>query len=183
MYRAIEWKDYNTIDVILWTFGLFLSVVSILYSILAYHFSSKSTKLLQEHIKKTWLIAETDKFFFNNMKLLKRSCTSTIVHLKEIKEMTYEKYALISSGTRVIHINKESVEIFKSTKFKEIVEYYQQEKEKFDVMFFESIDINKITSFSKEIIPPETIKKLIEYNNSVQIFSSEILKMFTQLTI
>lgn len=51
--RQIVANDYNIIDVILWSFGLALSVISILYSVLAYHFSSKSTRLLQEHIEKT----------------------------------------------------------------------------------------------------------------------------------
>ena len=73
--RQIVANDYNIIDVILWSFGLALSVISILYSVLAYHFSSKSTRLLQEHIEKTWLITESNKLFFENMKILKRACT------------------------------------------------------------------------------------------------------------
>lgn len=179
----IVWKEYNAIDVILWTTGIFLGVVSILFSILAYIFSSKSTKLLQQHIEKTWLITETNKLFFEKMKLLKRSCNNIVFNLKEEKNITYHKYNLISVGSRITHVNKETVEIFEKTKFKEITKYYLAEKDKFDVLFFEILDVNKIISNSNEIIDSNAIEKLIDYHNKLLAFSSQILRMFTELTI
>ena len=181
--RQIVANDYNIIDVILWSFGLALSVISILYSVLAYHFSSKSTRLLQEHIEKTWLITESNKLFFENMKILKRACTTIIFHLKEENNITYHKYNLISAGSRIIHVNKETVQIFQRTKFKGIIDFYLAEKEKFDVHFFNIVDLEKIISNSNEIIDAQAIKELIEYNTRLLHFGSEILRRFTELTI
>ena len=117
------------------------------------------------------------------MKLLKRSCNNIVFNLKEEKNITYHKYNLISVGSRITHVNKETVEIFEKTKFKEITKYYLAEKDKFDVLFFEILDVNKIISNSNEIIDSSAIEKLIEYHNKLLAFSSQILRMFTELTI
>lgn len=179
----VSFNNYNAIDVILWTVGLFLSVVSILFAVLAYLFSSKSTRLLQEHIEKTWLITETNKLFFEKMKHLKRSCNKIIFSLKREPNITYHKYNLISAGSRITHVNKEAVEIFAKTKFQPLITYYLQEKDKFDLMFFEIIEIEKVIANSNDRIPKVAIEQLIDYHNKLLAFGSQVLKMFTNLTI
>lgn len=180
--RNVEFKPYNGTDVILWTIGITLSVVSIVYAILAYHFSSKSNKLLQEHIRKTWLVTETDKIFFKNLKAIKRACTHTISNLSSSTDITFNDYFIFSSGTRINHISKDTIELFKKTKFSEIVEEYLIGKETCDKFFFEVMDIRKLSSRSKETMSEKTIEDMIEYNSKVIDFCSNILRKYTDIT-
>lgn len=176
-------NGYKVEDIILWTFGLFLSVISIIFSILSYHFSNKSTKLITRLMETTWVTSETDKFFFVNMKNIKLKNNQALLLLKSGDEISYEQYVFAALGSRIIHINKETIDLLLKTKYKEIMNVYSEEKKICDQMFFQAVDIQKITSSSKDIITPEEKEKLINYHESVAKFVSYILGEYTKLTI
>ncbi len=176
-------NGYKVEDIILWTAGLFLSVVSIIFSILSYYFANKSTKLITELIEKTWVISESDKFLFINMKTIKHNNNNALVLLNSTDNITYEDYVSASIGSRTIHINKETVNFLMNTKYKYIIIDYLAEKKICDDMFFEATNLEKITASSKEIIPDFEIEKLIKYHKRVSKFVSNILREYTALTV
>lgn len=176
-------NGYKVEDIVLWTIGIFLAVVSVIFSVLSYHFSNKSTKLITELMEKTWVISETDKFLFVNMKKIKNNNNNALILLKSMKTISYEEYVSVSVGSRIIHINKETINVLENTKYKNIIEIYLKEKKICDDMFFEAVSIEKITSSSKDIMNDDEIKKLIEYHSAVSKFASKILKEYTLLTL
>ena len=50
-------------------------------------------------------------------------------------------------------------------------------------MFFEIIEIEKVIANSNDRIPKVAIEQLIDYHNKLLAFGSQVLKMFTNLTI
>ncbi|MGL5617631.1 MAG: hypothetical protein ACRCWU_01075 [Metamycoplasmataceae bacterium] len=181
--RVITLNGYRLEDIILWTFGLLLSVISVIFSVLSYYFANKSTKLITDLMEKTWVTSETDKFFFVNMKDIKHNNNRALMLLNSDAKITYEDYVASSLGTRIIHINWETINSLLKTKFREIITTYIQDKKKCDEMFFKAVPIEKITSSSKEIIPEKEIQKLIHYHESIAKFVSYILSEYTKLTM
>ncbi|MDK2819628.1 MAG: hypothetical protein KFW07_02205 [Mycoplasmataceae bacterium] len=180
---ALTVNGYKIEDIILWTVGLFLSVISIIFSVLSYHFSNKSAKLMTELMEKTWVTSETDKFFFVNMKTIKHQNNNALILLNSKNEISYQDYVSHSLGTRIIHINKETIDFLLKTKYEEIINTYIVEKQICDDMFFEAVELSKITSASKEIIPYIEREKLKKYHNRIGKFVSHILSEYTKLTI
>lgn len=180
---SITVNGYKIEDIILWTVGLFLAVVSVIFSVLSYHFSNKSTKLITNLMEKTWVTSETDKFFFVNMKNIKHQNNKALLLLKSGKEISYEDYVASSWGSRIIHINKETIDLLLKTKYKDIITTYSREKKICDDMFFKAVEIDKITSSSKEIMKEKEKENLINYHESISKFVSYILGEYTKLTI
>ncbi len=176
-------NGYKIEDIILWTIGIFLAVISIIFSILSYYFSNKSTKLMTELMQKTWVTSETDKFFFVNMKNVKHKNNKALSLLKSNTEISYEQYVSASLGSRIVHINKETIDFLMKTKYRDIMIKYSEDKKKCDNMFFNAIRIEKITSLSTNIIPNNEITKLIAYHQNISNFVSYILSEYTKLTI
>ncbi len=176
-------NGYKVEDIILWTFGLFLGAVSLVFSILSYYFANKSTKLITELMEKTWVTSETDKYFFVNMKSIKHQNNKALMLLNSGQEISYETYVSNSIGSRIIHINKETIDLLTKTKYKNIIMTYVREKKNCDKKFFESVKIENITSSSKKLIPAREIVNLIEYHEMISSFVSHILKEYTELTI
>ncbi|MGL6124977.1 MAG: hypothetical protein ACRC1F_00595 [Metamycoplasmataceae bacterium] len=180
---SITVNGYKLEDIILWTIGLFLAVFSVFFSILSYHFSNKSTKLITNLMEKTWVTSETDKFFFVNMKNIKHNNNKALLLLKSGNEVTYEQYVFDSLGSRIIHINKETIDLLLKTKYKDIIHTYLKEKKTCDDMFFEAVEIEKITSSSKEVMSEIERQNLVNYHESVAKFASYILGEYTKLTV
>lgn len=176
-------NGYKIEDILLWTVGLFLSVVSVIFSVLSYHFSNKSSKLMTELMEKTWVTSETDKFFFVNMKTIKHQNNNALLILNSKNEISYQDYVTHSVGTRIIHINKETIDFLLKTKYEKIINTYIVEKQICDDMFFKAVKLEKITSASKEIIPDIEREKLSEYHKRIGKFVSHILSEYTKLTI
>ncbi len=176
-------NGYKVEDIVLWTVGIFLAVISIIFSALSYYFSNKSTKLMTELMQITWVTSETDKFFFVNMKNVKHKNNKALFLLRSQTEISYEQYVSNSLGSRIVHINKETIDFLMKTKYKDIMSKYSEDKKICDDMFFNAVKIDKITSLSTDIIPNNEIAKLIEYHKSIANFVSYILSEYTKLTI
>ncbi|MGL5732613.1 MAG: hypothetical protein ACRCXE_00910 [Metamycoplasmataceae bacterium] len=183
LQRVITVNGYRLEDIILWTFGLLLSVISVVFSVLSYYFANKSTKLITDLMEKTWVTSETDKFFFVNMKDIKHNNNRALMLLNSDAKISYEDYVAGSLGTRIIHINWETINSLLKTKFRDIITTYIQDKKKCDEMFFKAVPIEKITSLSKEMIPEKERQKLIQYHESIAKFVSYILSEYTKLTM
>jgi hypothetical protein len=127
--------------------------------------------------------SETDKFFFVNMKGIKHQNNKALLLLNSGKEVSYETYVSSSLGSRIIHINKETIDLLMQTKYKKLITDYIREKKICDNKFFTAVKIEDITSSSKKIIPEKEMKNLIEYHDMISSFVSHILKEYTELTI
>lgn len=176
-------NGYKIEDIILWTIGIFLAVISVIFSVLSYHFSNKSTKLITELMEKTWIITEADKILFINMKKIKNSSNAALVLLKSLKPITYEEYVSASVGSRIMHINKETLVFFNNTKYSDIIKTYLNEKKVCDDLFFNAVPIEKITSLSQDVMDEKERSKLISYHNTIGKFVTNILKEYTLLTL
>ncbi|MGL5205155.1 MAG: hypothetical protein ACRC9F_00610 [Metamycoplasmataceae bacterium] len=181
--RVITVNGYRLEDILLWTFGLLLSVISVVFSVLSYYYANKSTKLITNLMEKTWVTSETDKFFFVNMKEIKHNNNRALMLLNSGVNISYEDYVSSSLGTRIIHINWETIDFLLKTKFKDIITTYIKDKKICDEMFFKAVPIEKITSSSKEIISEKERQKLIIYHESISKFVSYILSEYTKLTM
>ncbi|MGL4252226.1 MAG: hypothetical protein ACRDCJ_00145 [Metamycoplasmataceae bacterium] len=181
--KVITVNGYRLEDIILWTFGLLLAVISVVFSVLSYYFANKSTKLITDLMEKTWVTSEADKFFFVNMKDIKHNNNRALLLLNSDAKISYEDYVASSLGTRIIHINWETINSLLKTKFKDIITNYIQEKKKCDEMFFDAVSLEKITSSSKEMIPEKERQKLISYHESIAKFVSHILGEYTKITM
>jgi hypothetical protein len=117
------------------------------------------------------------------MKSIKHHNNKALLLLNSGKEVTYESYVSNSLGSRIIHINKETIDLLMQTKYKHLIVNYIAEKKVCDDKFFAAVKIEKITSSSKEIIPAEEKQNLIEYHDMISTFVSHILKQYTELTI
>lgn len=174
--------DYKITDICLWTFSFFIALFSLIYSILSYYFSSKSTNLIKDHIERTWIITEANRLFFSNMNELKKANSIAIRFLRSTsEEKSYYKYNLSSLGTRIKFINSEFITIFKTTKYSELIEYYEQQRKNFDKSFLTYVDVKKIMDSSQSIMDQKSISKLIAHHKDVTKWANEIIKKFIEL--
>ena len=117
------------------------------------------------------------------MKNVKHKNNKALSLLKSNTEISYEQYVSASLGSRIVHINKETIDFLMKTKYRDIMIKYSEDKKKCDNMFFNAIRIEKITSLSTNIIPNNEITKLIAYHQNISNFVSYILSEYTKLTI
>ncbi|MGL5520023.1 MAG: hypothetical protein ACRDBR_01175 [Metamycoplasmataceae bacterium] len=174
---------YQTEDIVLWTISLTLSVFSITFSILAYHFSSKSAKLISDNIEKTWIISEARKIFFKNIKELRKSTVHTISFLAKNKNITYKEYISNSENTRIELISPETISVLQKSKFNELIKYYEEKRNQFDESFKQSLNIQKIIEYSNDKLTSEEIEKAISYHRQVLKFTLKVLEDYATITI
>ncbi|MGL4343407.1 MAG: hypothetical protein ACRCRZ_02500 [Metamycoplasmataceae bacterium] len=176
-------NDYKIVDIILWTSSLAIAVFSLIYSILSYHFSNKSTNLIKEHLEKTWVLSEANKLFFKNMVQLKKTNSFIIKFLKNTEELTYAKYNFNSTGTRLELIHFETLDLFRTTRFKDITNIYEETRINFDLDFKRAVDIEKIIANENLVMLENERKKLIQYHENLIFFINKILKIYAELNV
>ncbi|MGL5522250.1 MAG: hypothetical protein ACRDAW_03195 [Metamycoplasmataceae bacterium] len=174
---------YQTEDIVLWTISLTLSVFSITFSLLAYHFSSKSAKLISDNIEKTWIISEARKIFFKNIKELRRSTIHTISFLTKHQDISYKEYISNSENTRIELVSPETINVLQKSKFNDLIKYYEENRNKYDNDFKSILDIQKIIEYSKDKLTLEEIEKITSYHRQVLKFTLKVLEDYATITI
>ncbi|MGL5357894.1 MAG: hypothetical protein ACRDA7_01050 [Metamycoplasmataceae bacterium] len=174
---------YQTEDIVLWTISLTLSVFSITFSLLAYHFSSKSAKLISDNIEKNWIISEARKIFFKNIKDLRKSTVHTISFLTKNEDISYKEYISNSENTRIELVSPETINVLQKSKFNDLIKYYEEKRNQFDEDFKSILDVQKIIQYSKDKLTLEEIEKITYYHRQVLKFTLKVLEDYATITI
>ncbi|MGL4183570.1 MAG: hypothetical protein ACRCRP_00350 [Metamycoplasmataceae bacterium] len=174
---------YQIEDIVLWTISLTLSVFSITFSILAYYFSSKSAKLISDNIEKNWIISEAGKIFFKNIKEIRKGNVHIISFLTKNENITYKEYISNSENTRIELVSPETINILQKSKFNELIKYYEEKRNKFDINFKNILDVQKIIQYSNDKLTPKEIEEITSYHRKVLKFTLKVLEDYATITI
>lgn len=139
--------------------------------------------MLKDHIKKTWVISEASRLFFINMKDLKKCNAEIIKVLSNNENITYNKYNILATGTRIEFINKETYRLLHETSFKLLLTHYEEKRKEYDKNFRKSIAINKIIEHSTDFLTIEEKNALVLHHKEIIKFSNKILKEFVKLNM
>ncbi|TCG10488.1 hypothetical protein [Mycoplasma todarodis] len=158
-------------DIILWSVSITLSVFSIIFAGWAAYSSSKANTRLRDTISAEWVVNETAKLFFDQIKELQKHNAKAITKLEG--EVTYKTYATYSAHTRFKIIPKVSQKVLLKTDYSELTKKYIELKKLLDQQFIEQVDLKMLSSQAH--IPASVKKQLIKYHKTIAAYTREIL--------
>lgn len=171
----------ETRDIILWSVSITLAVFGILFGVLAFWFSSKTSKQIKELISMSWITEESSRYFYDDLKEIIINNKKVLRALKS-PNISYQKYASISLPTRMKPIAKRISEILYESEFKDITTMYIQTKKQLDESFKKTIQDISILSSEKKINITNR-KSLTHYHNELSNLVTLIVKGYSDLAV
>ncbi|CAM9098654.1 hypothetical protein MYMA111404_00505 [Mycoplasma marinum] len=161
-------------DIILWAVSLTLSLFSIIFAGWAAYSSSKANTRLRDTISAEWVVNETSKLFFDQMKEIQHN-NNIALHKLE-RELTYKEYASYSAHTRLKIISQASQKILLKSTYANLTKKYIELKQILDKQFIEHLDLKMLKSSTK--IPSSVKQILIKYHNTIAAYTKEIISSY-----
>ncbi|AAT27811.1 hypothetical protein [[Mycoplasma] mobile] len=168
------------VEVFLWTISIIFGIVSIAFAFIASFYSSRASRDVKQLIKNQWISEHTNQIFFIKLKEIDILTSKLIFKLKKNNDITYFDYSSTSSGCRLHPISQEITKFLNETKFKELMNFYKEEKDLLDKEFFDIVEIEDINKTEK--IPSLKIQELINYHLKAKDKIREIIKQYTLIS-
>lgn len=168
-------------DILLWTFSLTLGVLGIIFGFMAQRNSSKANAKIKELISSSWVLDESQKIFFDNIKSVSMSNKACIDLLQPEKDITFQRYATHAAQGRLIPISNQIMEIIKDTEFRDIAQTYVHTKRALDEMFVKTVGGDFSILSSDKVISKKMKKDLVKYHHLVVENATAIIKTYNHI--
>lgn len=169
----------KTADIILWTFSLILSVLGIVFGIIASISSTRANKKIESLINTSFIADETQKYFFNQMKAIIVSNKKINTYLDSPKA-SYTGYSSHSTETRFSPLPQKTRSVLLTSEYAHIAEQYKSSRLFLEEEFKKLFDDISILSEKKKI-DQKTKKSLTDYHKKVIAEASRLLSMYVQI--
>ena len=168
---SLEW------NITLWTLSLILAISGIIFGIIASINSSHANKSIKDLITTKGVEDSARRFFFDNLKLTITANRKSIKYLQAGKT-SYIDYSIVNTPSRMNFIDSETVALLKESDYANLINSFEDTKERLEKMFAKTIGGLKKLS-SNEIMTAAVRKKLVEYHSLVITASTDIVREFT----
>ncbi len=144
-----SWGDYNNIDIVLWTMGLFLSAFSVAFGMIAAIQSSKSSNELKDITKKMHIMDTLRTDLYTNVINIIKINDDIIERLENAFYQCYKNYRLDSRNTRLSILTAEVVKESSKNEYAKLINMYLETKTWSDENFMHLFPIELIRSDKK----------------------------------
>lgn len=162
-----------------WIPAYILSIVSIIYSVIAANSSTKANRKLEEIIQASWLTSEAHNYFYEQTNKLFNENKKLIDETFK-KPITYIDYSHMASQTRMLPMPKRTYDVMIKTEFKPLLEKYMDIKKELD-MSFKDIFQDFSVLHSSEFIQFRQVQRIKDYHKEVQIKCKSIMREYIEI--